>query len=103
MLPFVLGFGGLPLLLSVTGGVGLIIYSALTDYDFGCSPLLSFRAHLALDIAAAAVFVLAPFAFGWTGLVLGYYLVMAAGVVIVVALTQPQSAPDALPASSQPH
>ena len=102
VLPFLLGFGGLPLLLSVTGGVGLIIYSALTDYDLGYAPLLSFRAHLALDFAAAAAFVIAPFVFGWTGLVLGYYLVMAAGVLVVVALTQSQGTAESLQVSSQP-
>ena len=101
ILPFLLGFSGLALLLSVAGGVGLIVYSAFTDYAFSCAPLISFRAHLALDLTAAAAFIAAPFLFGWSGLVLGYYLVMAAGVIVVVALTQPQADCASLQVSSQ--
>ncbi|MEM7500401.1 MAG: hypothetical protein AAF417_00100 [Pseudomonadota bacterium] len=73
--------------LSVAAGVGLVAYSLATDYRFGALRLISFRAHLALDLLAAAAFVVAPFVFGWTGLVRGYYLVMAAGVLVVVALS----------------
>ncbi len=91
VLPFLLGFDGLALWLSVIGGVGLIGYSLLTDYTFSAVSLISFKAQLVLDLAAAAVFIAAPFVFGWTGLVLGYYLVMAAGVIAVVVLTNPDS------------
>lgn len=96
VLPFVLNLGAtspLALWLSVAGGVGLIVYSLATDYAFGVLRVLSFRAHLALDLAAAAAFVAAPFVFGWTGLTMAYYLVMAAGVVVVVFLTGSETAP----------
>lgn len=89
LFPFVLGFDGTALWLSVAGGAGLVIYSLLTDYAFGAIAVFSFKTHLALDLTAAAAFVAAPFIFDWTGLVMGYYFVMAAGVVIVVALTNP--------------
>lgn len=74
--------------LSIAGGVALIAYSLLTDYRFGVFRLLPFHVHLALDLAAAAAFAIAPFVFGWSGLVLGYYLFMAAGVVVVVLLSR---------------
>lgn len=96
VLPFLLNLGAtspLALWLSVAGGVGLIVYSLATDYAFGVLRVLSFRAHLALDLAAAAAFVAAPFVFGWTGLTMAYYLVMAAGVVVVVFLTGSETAP----------
>jgi len=94
VLPFALGFDGLALWLSVAGGVGLIAYSLLTDYAFGVVSLFSFKTHLALDLAAAAAFIAAPFLFGWVGLVMGYYFVMAAGVIVVVALTDTGPAKD---------
>ena len=90
VLPFLLNLGAASPLaqwLSVAGGIGLVAYSLLTDYAFGVVDLLSFRLHLLLDLLAAAAFLVAPFVFGWSGLVLGYYLVMAAGVLVVVALT----------------
>lgn len=92
VLPFLLGFDGLALWLSVVGGVGLIVYSLVTDYTFSAASMLSFKTHLVLDLAAAAVFIAAPFMFGWTGFVMGYYFVMAAGVIVVVALTNPNPA-----------
>ena len=87
--PFLLGFEGLSLWLSVAGGIGLIGYSLITDYAFSVAPIISFKAHLGLDLAAAVAFVIAPFAFGWTGLIMGYYFVMAAGVIVVVVFTNP--------------
>ncbi len=95
VLPFLLDLGAtsaLALWLSVAGGVGLIVYSLATDYTFGVLRVLSFRSHLALDLGAAGAFVTAPFVFGWTGLTMAYYLVMAAGVVVVVALSRNETA-----------
>ncbi len=92
VLPFLLGFDGLGLWLSVAGGVGLIVYSLLTDYPYSVASVIPFKTHLVLDLAAAVVFIAAPFVFGWTGLVMGYYFVMAAGVTIVVVLTDPNPA-----------
>jgi len=91
VLPFLLDLGStssLALWLSVAGGVGLIAYSLLTDYAFGAVRVVPFRAHLALDLLAAVAFFVAPLLFGWGGLTLGYYLVMSAGVLVVVALTR---------------
>lgn len=90
VLPFLLGLGETSAVaqwLSVAGGIGLIAYSLATDYAFGAVGILSFRGHLILDLLAAAAFAVAPFVFGWTGLTMGYYLVMAAGVLVVVALS----------------
>ena len=90
VLPFLLDLGAVSQLasgLSVVAGIGLVAYSFATDYALGVFRLLSFRAHLVLDVAAAVVFLAAPFVFGWRGLVLGYYLFMGAGVLAVVALS----------------
>ena len=72
--------------LSVLAGLGLAGYSMVTDYAFGIVGALSFRAHLVFDLLAAVVFIAAPFVFGWSGIVLGYYLVMAAGVGLSAGL-----------------
>ena len=91
VLPFVLGIGSgvaLARWLSVAAGVGLILYSLATDYALGAARLLSFRAHLALDSAAAVAFLAAPFLFGFTGVDAAYYFVMGAGVLVVVALSR---------------
>lgn len=100
VLPFLLDLGAVSPLasgLSVVAGIGLVAYSLATDYAFGVFRLLPFRLHLMLDVAAAIVFLAAPFVFGWRGLVLGYYLVMGVGVLAVVALST--TGRDATPAA----
>lgn len=100
VLPFLLDLGAVSPLasgLSVVAGIGLVAYSLATDYAFGVFRLLPFRMHLMLDVAAAIVFLAAPFVFGWRGLVLGYYLVMGVGVLAVVALST--TGRDATPAA----
>ena len=90
VLPFLLDLGAtspLATWLSVVAGVGLVAYSLVTDYALGVFRVLSFRVHLMLDVAAAVVFLAAPFVFGWSGLVFGYYAVMGVGVLVVVALS----------------
>lgn len=103
VLPFLLKLGDtapLALWLSVIGGIGLIAYSLATDYAFGVFRIVSFRGHLLLDLLAAVAFAAAPFVFGWSGLTLGYYLVMATGVLIVVAVSAPGEARDTVTAST---
>jgi len=102
VLPFLLDLGAtsqLAVWLSVAAGIGLIGYSLATDYAFGLFGGISFRVHLVLDLLAAIVFLAAPFVFGWSGLVLGYYLVMAAGVFAVVGLSRTESEPVAIHAA----
>lgn len=100
-LPFLLGLGAespLATWLSVAAGVGLVGYSLATDYAFGAFGLVSFPAHLVLDVLAAVAFLAAPFVFGWDGLAFAYYLVMGTGVLVVVALSatdEPQARPEA--------
>lgn len=87
VLPFLLGFGGIALWLSVAGGMGLIGYSLFTDYRFGVVHLLSYDLHLVLDISAAVAFIVAPFVLDLDAITSGYYFVMAGGVVAVVAFS----------------
>jgi hypothetical protein len=86
-LPFILGFQGVELWLSVAGGAGLILYSLLTDYALGVAKLFSFNVHLMFDLAAAVAFIAAPFVLGFGFAATIYYLVMAAGVVAVVTFS----------------
>lgn len=91
VLPFILNLGAdqpIALWLSVAGGVGLIVYSLLTDYPFSVVRLFSYKVHLMFDLAAAVVFIIAPFVLGFELLTTIYYLVMAAGVIAVVGLSE---------------
>ncbi len=74
--------------LSIAAGVGLIIYSLITDYSVSARKAISFRLHLTLDFLAGIVFVAAPFVFGFSGLVKNYYLVIGITVILVVLFTK---------------
>lgn len=74
--------------LSVAGGVGLIIYSLMTDYRFSITGIFSFSTHLLLDLSASALFLIAPFVLEFSGFLMAYYLVMGSGVIVVVALSE---------------
>ena len=93
--PFILDLGAessVALWLSVVAGIGLIVYSLLTDYPYGVSPLIPYNAHLGFDLAAAFAFIAAPFVFSFSTVTSVYYIVMAVGVLLVVAASErPQS------------
>jgi hypothetical protein len=77
----------LALYLSVVLGLGLLLYSLITDYTYSVSGAVSFKIHLAFDAIAGTGLIAAPFIFGFEGAARIYYIVMGAGVLAVVALT----------------
>jgi hypothetical protein len=58
--------------------------------------------HLAVDFAVAIVFLVAPFALGFTGIDTLFYLANGAAVLMVVGLHQPerQTAADSVQSCS---
>jgi hypothetical protein len=87
-LPFLLGFQGIELWLSVAGGAGLILYSLITDYQFGLAKLVPYNMHLVFDVSAGLALLVAPFVLGFGFAPTIYYPVMAIGVFVVVAVSQ---------------
>lgn len=88
--PFLLDLGAqsaMALWLSVAAGIGLIVYSLLTDYAFSVSSAVPFKWHLILDVAAGLAFIAAIFIFNFEGLAAAYYAVMGSGVFALVAVT----------------
>lgn len=90
--PLVLNYQGVAKYLAVVGGIGLLIYSLLTDYSLSVRKLLSFKAHLVLDFIAAMALTAAPFIFGFTGLEKAFHLVIGVSVIAVVLITNSNTA-----------
>ncbi|MGG9998860.1 hypothetical protein ACQU0X_02120 [Pseudovibrio ascidiaceicola] len=93
-LPFILGLGAsnpLALWLSVGTGTAALILTLLTDHLFGVLRVLPYSLHLAVDGAVGALFLLAPFLFGFTGLDAAYYFANGLAVAIVVSLHKPET------------
>lgn len=74
--------------IAIVGGVGLFVYSLLTDYSVGLRSLIPFRLHLTFDTVAAGALLAAPFLFDFGGLARGFYIVIGAAVLAVVACTR---------------
>lgn len=74
-------------------GVGLIVYSIFTNYEWGVIRKLPMRYHLAVDFVAAAFLAASPFLFGFTHHGFNAWLphvVVGAAVILVVLVSQTQ-------------
>ena len=96
--PFIFGFysmGGIAVILPIVLGIGLILYSLLTNYERGI-PAVKFipvPVHLILDFVAAAFLAVAPFLFGFASQGLNVWLpfvVAGVGVILLVLVSQTQ-------------
>ena len=70
------------------GGVGLIVYSLLTDYTFSVAKAIPFKTHLVLDSLAGLVLIALAFLLELDVVARAYLVMMGAGVLLVVAVTQ---------------
>ncbi len=94
--PFVFGFynvGGIAVILPIVLGVGLILYSLLTNYERGI-PALKFipmPLHLVFDFVAAALLAVSPFLFGFSNQAPNVWLphvIAGVGVILLVLVSQ---------------
>lgn len=94
--PFVIGLNEQSIVAhwaSIGGGVGLIVYSLLTDYPFSFSKIIPFKTHLILDSVAGLVLIALAFALDLDGIAQIYMVAMGAGVLLVVAVSQSDGKP----------
>ena len=76
--------------LSVSTGIAAFVLTVFTDHKLGIIRVLPYSVHLAVDFVVGVVFVLAPFALGFSGLDAMYYWANAAAVLTVVSLHKPE-------------
>ena len=91
-LPFALGLGGshpLALWLAVSAGVAALILTVFTDHKLGLVRIIPYKIHVAVDLLVGLAFLLAPFAFGFSGIDAWYYWINAIAVITVVSLSEP--------------
>ncbi|MEM8653949.1 MAG: hypothetical protein AAGF36_04325 [Pseudomonadota bacterium] len=99
--PFAFGVGmdnAIAFTMSIAAGIAALLLTAMTDHETGLLPVLSYRAHLAVDGLVGASFLMAPLVFGFTGIEMAYYLIVGATVLAVVALHKDDEVPVAHPA-----
>lgn len=87
--PFLLKLGQsgpVALWLSVVTRVAALLLPALTDHPTGLVRVMPYWLHLWVDRALGVVFIIAPFAFHFTGLDAWYYWVLAAAVLLTTSV-----------------
>ncbi|WP_029263286.1 MULTISPECIES: SPW repeat domain-containing protein [unclassified Microbacterium] len=96
--PWLFGFasmGGAAVIIPIVLGVGLIVYSLFTKYEWGPFGVIPMPVHLVFDIVASLFLALSPWIFGFAGEALNVWLphvVVGAAVIVVVIFSQPQPA-----------
>lgn len=76
--PWLLGFaaGGAETWIPVILGVGVIVYSLLTDYELGVMRVIPMSTHLWLDALGGLFLAVSPWLFGYNDLVWAPHLIV---------------------------
>lgn len=94
VIPFILDWPrGLTIPL-VFMGLAIIIYSAITDYEFGLWPVLGLRAHLLIDAGVGFTLLIVPLLFGVDTL---WPLLAVGAILTVLPMTTELDGANALP------
>lgn len=91
--PWLLGFAqnGAETWVPVILGVGVLVYSMCTNYEFGAFKLLSVRVHLAIDLLGGLFLAASPWIFGFADYIYVPHIIL--GIVEVVASLTTKTAP----------
>ena len=100
-LPWLLGFayGGAETWVPVVVGGSVLLYSALTDYEWGLLRLIPVPIHLLLDSAGGLFLFMSPFLWGFASEVMNPHLGVGLLEIVVALITRPY--PDSSEAGSK--
>lgn len=88
--PWILGFyqGGAESWVPIILGAVTIIYSLMTDYELGVSPVLSMRTHLAIDLVGGLLLLISPWLFGFADYIWAPHVIVGAIEICAALMTQ---------------
>jgi hypothetical protein len=103
--PYVLGFatGGPEQWVPMALGIGMIVYSLVTDYELAVAHLLPMRAHLVLDGLAGLLLAASPWLFGFADQVYLPHLILGVLEVGTSVVTDPHPRRDGAPSPISRH
>lgn len=87
------GMGGPAVVIPIVLGVGLIVYSLFTSYEWGPFKLIPMPVHLVFDVVASLFLALSPLLFGFISAAPNAWIphvVVGITVIIVVIFSEPQ-------------
>ena len=69
-------------------GIGVMLYSLFTRYEWGYAGLISMRTHLWLDIISGLILVISPWAFGFSSHVYEPHVITGAVMIGIALITR---------------
>jgi hypothetical protein len=87
------GMGGPAVVTPIVLGVGLIVYSLFTRYEWGPFKLIPMPVHLVFDVVASLFLALSPWLFGFISAAPNAWVphvVVGITVIVVVIFSEPQ-------------
>jgi hypothetical protein len=89
-MPWLLNFyrGGAETSVPVVLGVGVILYSLLTNYEYSISDAIPMRVHLTLDVLSGIFLAISPWLYGFNDQVFLPHLILGAVEVAVGLMTE---------------
>ncbi len=88
--PWLLGFaaGGAETWIPVLLGAGVIVYSLITDYEFGAMRIMPMSVHLTVDVIGGMFLAVSPWLFGYATLVWAPHVIVGLLMIGSGLLTQ---------------
>ena len=96
--PWLLGFadGGPAQWVPVILGLGVIVYSLLTNYELGLARVIPMPVHLGLDFLGGLVLAASPWLFGFADQIIWPHLLI--GVIEMITAVSTYRRPEHVPA-----
>jgi hypothetical protein len=90
--PWLLGFatGGAEQWVPVALGIGVILYSLLTNYELGAMRTISMSTHLTLDLVSGIFLAASPWIFGFADTVYLPHLILGIAEIGAALMTEKQ-------------
>src|SRR4051794_20965062 len=88
--PFLFHFpdGGAETMVPVILGVGMIVYSLITDYEMGAIRVLPMGVHLTIDVCGGLLLAASPWLFGFSDRITWPHVTFGIMEIVVALLTQ---------------
>jgi hypothetical protein len=87
--PFIFGFtrGAAETWIPVLLGMSTIIYSLLTDYEYGAFKTITMKNHLRLDFIQGAFLIISPWLFNFDGYISTPHVIIGFTEILMVMMT----------------
>ena len=93
---------GIEMWLPMALGVGILLQSLITNFEFSLADWMPVRGHLAMDATLGGLLAISPFLFGFDDIVLWPHVILGVGLIGGAVMTEKFRRDQPLPAATMP-